>query len=420
MSEIKKGLDIAPQTLYTAAKRLKELSLVFERSERGFPKKLYLNLTQQGSRLAESLFLVNKAVSETIGGYEKKLVDLRKGEKTKESEREMIDILSKLGELTYAQGKWDEAIVHCSECISMAKKLGDARTEAESSLILGEVYSKRGQIDVALGYLGQSEDLFSQLEDKASLSSVHYALGTISEDSGEFQNALEEFKKSQRYAKEADLDISRGKAVLGVGRILGKKGEYDKSYRELMKAVRVLEKNDALEELALGYANLGATAFFLDVDEAKEWFEKSIEVAERVGDTRLIGCGWMNIAACLIEEKRYGVALEHLKQALPNIARIDEKGMLSSLHIQFGIVYREQGKWNDARDSFGRAIDMAKEWDKPYNLADALLNLALLDIATSAHEKAKRRLGRARKIFEELHNDDKVREIKKNLSELSK
>ncbi|UCD92858.1 MAG: tetratricopeptide repeat protein [Methanobacteriota archaeon] len=419
MSEIKKGLDIAAQTLYSATKRLKELNLVFEKSKRGFPKKVFLNLTRHGTELAESLSKANMVVGGTIVAFKKKLATLRKRRKTKETKREMIDILCRLGELFHAQGKWDEALDYCRECSLLAKELHDVQNEGISNLILGEVHMRRGQIDVALGHLKLSSKLFSQSGDMVNLSSVHYMLGAMYEEKGSFDEALSEYKKSEEYAEEADHEISHGKAILGVGRILGKKGEYEKSYLEMKKAVRDLEESNALDELPLGYANLGATAFFLNVDEAMKWFRKSIEVAEEMGDMRLIGCGWMNVAACLIDEKRYNEALQHLKRALPELTRIDEKGMLSSLHIQFGIVYREQGKWTDARESFGEAIDLAKEWDKPYNLADALLNQALLDIATSSTKKAKMRLERALKIFKELKSDDKVSEIQKRLDEIN-
>lgn len=419
MTNIKKGLDIAAQTLYSATKRLKELNLVFEKSKRGFPKKVYLNLTRQGKGLAESLSQANKVVGGTVEGYKRKLAALRKRRKTKKAKQETIDILCRLGELFHAQGKWDEALEYCNECSLLAKELHDVQNEGISNLILGEVHMRRGQIDVALGHLKLSSKLFSQSGDNVNLSSVHYLLGAMYEEKGDFDEALSEYRKSEECAEEADHEISHGKAILGVGRILGKKGQYEKSYLELKKAVRDLEESNALDELPLGYANLGATAFFLDVDEAVKWFKKSIGVAEEVGDMRLMGCGWMNIAACLIDEKRYKEALQHLKQALPELTRIDEKGMLSSLHIQFGIVYREKGKWNDARDSFGEAVDLAKEWDKPYNLADALLNLALLDIATSSTKKAKMRLERALKIFKELKNGDKVSEILKRLDEIN-
>jgi tetratricopeptide (TPR) repeat protein len=419
MSEMKKALDIAPQTLYSAARRLKELNLVFENNERGFPRKVYLNLTREGKKVAESLTQANEVVSDTIGGYKKKLGLLRKRKKNKGTKDEIMELLCRLGEISFAQGRWNEALDHCNECNLLAKELGNAHHEGRSALIMAEVHSRRGQGNFAQRLLERCSELFSQLEDSGNLSRVHYTLGTMSEEKGDFDKALSEYQKSESYAKEADYDIYRGKAMLGAGRILGKKGHYGKSYRDMIKAIRVLEGNDALEELPLGYANLGATSFFLDNDEAIEWHEKSVSAAEEVGALRMIGCGRMNIAGCLIKKSDHDLALKNLEEALGVITEIDDKEMLSSLHIQFGITYRAQRRWTAARESLGRAVDISKEVDMPYNLADALLNLALLDLDTSSPDRAKMRLTKAMIIFKDLGNAEKVSEIQKYLDEIS-
>jgi tetratricopeptide (TPR) repeat protein len=420
MSEIKKGLSIAPQTLYSATKRLKELSLVFENNERGFPRKVYLNLTREGKEVAESLTRVNKVVGDTIGGFEKRLATLRRRKNTKKTKDEIMELLCRLGELSFAQGKWNEALDYCTECNSLAKELGGIHHEGRSSLILAEVHSRRGQANFARKLLERSSELFSQLEDKGNLSRVQYTLGVMSEEKGDFDEALSEYQKSESYAEEADYDISRGKAMLATGRILGKKGQYEKSYGEMTRAIRVLEESKAMEELPLGYANLGATSFFLDNDEAIGWHEKSINAAKEVGDLRMMGCGWMNIAGCLIKKSEYERALRNLQRGLEVITEIDEKEMLSSLHIQFGIAFRAQRKWTAARDSFGKAIDISKDSDMPYNLADALFNMAILDASTSSPERAKMRFEKAMMIFEDLKNEDKVSEIQKHLEEITK
>ncbi len=270
MSEIKRGLDIAPQTLYSATKRLKELNLVFEKTEKGFPRKVYLNLTRQGAELAKSLTQANEIVSETIEGFEKRLATLKKGEKTIAAKVEMIDTLYRLSELSYAQGRWVEAIVHSKECESLSKELKDFRNEAKSNWILAEIYRRRGEIQTAVERLQRSSELFTKLEDKESLSSIHYSFGAMSEEGGDFDKAHSEYQESQKLADEAGHEISFAKAMVGVGRILGKRGQYEESYRELMKAVRILENNNAIEELPIAYANLGATAFYVDTDEAVE------------------------------------------------------------------------------------------------------------------------------------------------------
>ncbi|MCK5292105.1 MAG: hypothetical protein KAR39_08850 [Thermoplasmata archaeon] len=418
-SELKKELGVARQTIYNAADRLKELDLIFEKKERGFPQKAHLHLTQQGRKLAESLVSVNEIIGETIKGFEKKLELLRKGEETAESIKEMADIICRLAEISFARGRWDQAVTLSTECGALSKDLEDHPKDARSNWILGEIKRRRGEVVVAIEHFQKSSELFTRLDDKGGLSTVHYSLGAISERKGDLASAFSEYRKSEDYAKEADHEISQAKAMLGVGRVLGRRGQYEKSYRELMKAIRLLEKIDALEELSIGYGNLGSTTSFLDVDEAMGWFKKSIEVAESVGDLKMIGSGWMNLAGCHIRKSEYKPALEDLNRAKEIIVELDDKKMLSSLYIQFGLTYTGRRTWTRARKSFERAIDLAEQNGLRYHLADALFNLALVDASISSTERASERLQRAKRIFEELENEDKARAVEEELKKIS-
>jgi tetratricopeptide (TPR) repeat protein len=418
-SEMVENLGIARQSLYSAVDRLRELDFVFEDKKKGFPQKTYVDLTVQGRKLAESLVNVEGIVSETIKGFEKKLEKLRSSEETAESKKETADMLCRLGELSFARGKWDHAIDSAMECEVLSREIGDVHAVARSNWILGEVNRRRGEIELAVDHFQRSSELFIQLDDKENLSEIHYSLGALFERKGNFDDAVKEYDRSRDYAKEVGFEISHSKALIGIGRIHGRRGEYDKSYGELLRAVRLLPEIGAEEELALAYGNLGATAAHRDNDEAIEWYTKSVEFAKISGNPRLMATGQMNIASCFAEKSEFKLAIENLERAKETIVGLDDKKLLASLWIQFGIVQREHREWTESRESLFVAIDTAKKWDLPYHEANALFNMALLDIATSSANKAKNRLERALRIFEELGNESKASDVRETLESIS-
>jgi tetratricopeptide (TPR) repeat protein len=419
MSEIERDLGLSRQSLYGASKKLEELDFVFRKPERGFPTKVYLHLTRLGTESAELLSKVNTLVKETLEAYKNRLRDLNKEEITEDDTKEKSDLLCKLASLSFSQGRWNDAVKYGEECLSLAKELGSQENEAKSNWILGEVYFRRGEVGKAVNNLKRSHEIFKELGDWEHQSSIHYSFGAMAEREGDFQRALEEYEESEKCAKEVHYQTFEGRARLGVGRIFGRRGQYKESYRELMKALQILEKANAVEELPKAYANIGATTAFIDIDESIDWHEKSIEAARSVGDYRIAAYGWMNLAGCLMEKSEYPEALLNLEHAMEVAPELDDKQLLSSAYIQIGIAHREMEKWGKAREALGRAVDIAKAADLKYNRANAVFNLALLDVRTSKSDTARKRLMLAKEIFEELDNLDKVAEVEEALESIS-
>ncbi|MHA1949132.1 MAG: tetratricopeptide repeat protein [Candidatus Thorarchaeota archaeon] len=418
-TEIIEDLGIARQTLYSAVDRLKELDLVFEEKKKGFPQKSYVGLTVQGVELAESLVNVEGIVRETIKGYEMKLEALRSDEESADASNKQAEVLCKLGELSFARGRWDRAMTLATECEILAGMIGDSHAEARSNWILGEIMRRRGEIRLAVDHFKRSSELYTQLEDKGNLAEVHYSLGAVSERKGDFGEAIEEYQRSQELAEGAGFEISHSKALIGIGRIHGRKGEYEKSQEVLKRAIKLLKTSGAEEDLALAYGNLGATTTHLNSEKAIKWHEESIKAAKISGNSRLMATGQMNIAACLTKSSEYKLALENLEQAREILVELDDKKLLSSLWIQFGIVHRDQTKWTESRKYLLKAIDTAKRWELPYNEANALFNLGLLELARSNPDRAKNKLERALKLFEEMGNESKANDIRDTLEGIS-
>ncbi len=418
VSTILKDLKIYPDAFYKAIKRLEEFGFVCKREVRGFPIHVYWRLTYAGERAVEHLIPLDKMARETFEGCKRELERLQKARKSKKNKAKILEILAKLQDYTFTLGEWDDTLAYAQEALRLAKELGDEAGVAKAYRSMGIVHLRRKEEDEAAKELGKSLEFALKIDDISGVTDDYYSIGSISEERGEYDEALANYEMSAKLAKKASLKSANAKARVGFGRMLARKGEYEESLKQLRGAVRTFKKLEEMDELALAYGNLGSSSFFVDVDQALKCHEKSMEIANRTGNLRLLGWGFSNAAGCYICKGKFNKSLEYLDKALDISEKIDEKKMICSVLIQYGRLFWSQEKWSKSRESFYRCVDMAEKFNLPYLLGDAFFNLGWMNKDRGNLRKGKSQLEEALKIFSDLGNKDKVAKIERFLEEI--
>ncbi|MFQ5885416.1 MAG: tetratricopeptide repeat protein [Thermoplasmata archaeon] len=285
---------------------------------------------------------------------------------------------------------------------------------------MGKIHYKRGDYGDSESEFSDSLRISMRTNDLDGAAEAHYFLGAIYEKRGELNKAMGEYKNAAETSESADNEVLEAKSKLGLGRILSRKGKYKDSLKKMKESIATFERLGEDDELPRAYSNAGATAFYIDLDESLEWHEKSMKMANRNNDLRMLGFCLCNVAGCLNEKGEPKKALVQLKEASMISKKLDEKSMICSVDIQTGWAYRLQRKWKDSNGCSEHAVRVAEESDLPYELGDALLNWALVDIDRGDKREAKLKLKRALKVFDKLDNQAKVNDIKDILRGLSR
>lgn len=419
VGSVMSNLNLATYTFYSAVERLKLLGFLYDRREKGFPPHTYVALTNKGKEAAKLLHPMAELVGSTLEGLKLELADLDGMERTEDQNKRIIEILGDLQEITFTMGELSEAEGYAKRVADIASALGDNKSLSMSLRTLGKVHYGRGRFEESESEFSESIRLSSKIDDMEGVAEARYVLGAIREDAGEYDEAMDLYQKAGEASKSAGNESLEARADLGYGRMLGKKGRFEDSLKKMKESIQILEKLEDYDELPRAYGNAGATAFYIDLDESLRWHEKSMEMANRNGDLRMLGYSLCNISGILNKKGEPKKALAYLGEASEISEKLDEKRMMCSVNIQMGWAHRLAKGLNDSDRCFELAVQVAEKYDLAYELGDALLNWAYVDVERGHKREARTKLKRALEVFDDLGNQTRVNKIKKTLRSLS-
>jgi tetratricopeptide (TPR) repeat protein len=420
VSEIRDQLGLGGRSYAAVVTRLLELGFVYQREERTFPKQVFIGLTIRGKRTADSLQPAANEVKETFIGFKSELEKLEAKERTEQEEQRILEVLLGLTDMEFTMGVWGAAESHARKAHDLASGLKDEAGKARSLSLLGEIHYRKGAFQDAEKEFAESLTIHTKTSDDGGRSEDHYFLGSIKEKRGDLAGARREFEDAMTLAGSVKDDILKARADLGIGRIMAKEGRYADSYSRFKESIETFERLEEVDELPRAYANAGSSTYFIDVEESLKWHEKCIGLSRMIGDARMLGYGLSNAAGCYIKKKENTKALRCLDEASDVFKELDEKGMLTSVSIQYGLVRWQEGKWAEAENQFFEAMDIAKKHGLSYELGDALMNCGLMNLERGQKQMAESQLRRAMEIFEKLGNQAKLEKIMEGLKQLSR
>lgn len=409
------NLGLCNRTFYSAADRLKSLGFVFEETEKGWPTRVYYQLTYKGKDAAKLIQPLEGFLKESVEAQWRTLEELRSKRKTKANKRRMLDVLRVLQEATFDLGDWDKTLELSAEAQDLASSLEDDRSLSFAYRYAGLVYQKKNDEDACREYLDKSIEISERTDDWEGAAEDYYILGALFERKADLDEAFEAYSKSREYSERVDSRVGKVRADLGLGRVLGRRGLYKDSLSVVRKAVEEFEMMDEVDELARAYGALGATMFFIDKKKALEYHKKSVEVSRRTGEIRIRAIGLTNASSCYIDKGELNNAFECLVEAEDILRKLDDRTALINNHSLRGTIYGLQGEWENSEESFQQSIGMAEELGAKYHLGDALFHYGQILLEKGDTVRSESILRRALRTFEGLENETKVAKVMETL-----
>ncbi len=208
--------------------------------------------------------------------------------------RKNLQILMTLAKIHKKANRFEEAISHYEEAITLAKLENNLKEEALCKFYIASIHMEKGQPEEALPYFIEYNELFKQLFDenpdnesvKTSLAISYSKLGDVYQELGKYKESLNFFEKecelfSQLYSDNPQsANVKNGLAISysKIGSAYQNIGEYNKAiqYIELdLKLTKELNEADQLNRnvknaLAVSYERLG------DIYQALGQHEKAL------------------------------------------------------------------------------------------------------------------------------------------------
>jgi tetratricopeptide (TPR) repeat protein/predicted regulator of Ras-like GTPase activity (Roadblock/LC7/MglB family) len=254
-----------------------------------------------------------------------------------------------------------ELAFHYYQCNNKEKALYFLKLAAEKAK---KNYSNFEAIKLYKKAIELESNKQNKIELYESLGDIYYLIRDYSKSTSSYsegQKLAEGNKKAELMAK--------------VGGLLERSGKYDESLKFCENALELVKDQNSKEE-ALALQNIGNVLLFKkDYSEALEYYEKSLQIREKIGDEQGIGACHNNIGLVHYGKGEYGIALEHLNKSLELRKRLgDQEGIAGTLS-NIGAVYQMIGDPNKAREYYSQSEDIRQKIGEPSSYDNSLLEI---------------------------------------------
>ncbi len=212
-------------------------------------------------------------------------------------------------------GKWDDATEGYTECLRMARELGNGDMEAAVLRRLGAIQYRRGNLAEAKHFIENAMEL---TESPLLIAELHGTLGVILWKLGERESAIK--------AYEYDLTASRGeneprgiaRALNNLGILDWQTGNHADAMDKYAEALKLAERIHDLKLVAILYSNMGDVQRSLGrFADARRYYERCLALAEDLKFNWQIAEAYRGLAEITPESKR-----DYLSRALTIFERL--------------------------------------------------------------------------------------------------
>jgi len=328
-----------------------------------------------------------------------------------------IEILLLQGEIFDIQGIWDRAVECYERILSVVSRQTDRKVMAEVHRRLGSIMLRKAEFDDAISHLEMARSIALEISDTHMLAEIYYDMGGVVERTGRYEQSIELFKKSGELAEMVGDDLAVGKALYGMGRVYSSLLKYETAIEYKRRALSILEKKGEAREIAKVCTSLGNDLMAIgDMESALEYQERAIKEAKSSGDVSTLGYAFSNAAALYLEMDVIEESAQLINEADNIFSKIDDKIMMSTMHLYRGYIYYKRSDWEWAKTEFNRSLEMLRELGVPLKLSYWLYEIGKLYLENNDAEGALKLFREAREIAARIRHENLVRDLEEAMN----
>ena len=316
-------------------------------------------------------------------------------------------------------GEWEEAAKAYEEAFRAAL----AARHAESLL---EVITKQGH---SHRQAGRTEAAFEILELALTIAQLHgdwsrasralNGIGIVRLSHGDMAGAEEAYLLAREHALRTGDDRTLGEIEQNLGIIATIRGNLLDALARYKEGLRHLELAHHERGCASALANLGMLHISLGrLEEADEYFQRSLEICGRIGDVVTTGNVHINRAEMFLARNEPERARASCDEAYETFSRLGEAEGQAEAMKCYGIIHRSLSKLHLAENYLRQAIRIAREAPYPLGEAESNRELSLVLRALNRNREALEALNHAHSLFTDLQARSGQADIAERITQL--
>lgn len=286
-------------------------------------------------------------------------------------------------------GQWSLWQPYLQLAVEVARRMGDAQTEAEMRTMLASVQHELGQWAQAAEEYGRAQAFYKEagpvdqivrvlvgraqaermignikhalelgrkalslderVNDPALLGLMYSTLGTLELDEGRPQSALEYLKKAQAHLTPLGPSEALARSYNTTARLYYAQGHWTAAIHYLQLSLQVQEAlQDAWME-AQTNANLGILYHALGHwQQAESYLRRAIAIAEEIGAAEALANSHGNLGLVLRDQGRWGEAIDHLIEALNKGTALGHWRLIGNCYANLARLASDERAWDRA------------------------------------------------------------------------
>jgi predicted ATPase/transcriptional regulator with XRE-family HTH domain len=201
---------------------------------------------------------------------------------------------------------------------------------------------------------------------------------------------------------QAKPTISRANALLGLGMLLNALGELLAALQPAEESAAILRELNDPKELAEALIITGLTLVWQgDANAGCAQMEEALAIYRKTGDRRDVAHALYRLGQAISDYRGDVAGRLMLVESAGILESLGEKYLYTSVLISLGILDMGVGEYAIARSRLERALELSRELQHPWGIADALCNLGGIFRIQGKYPSAQVYLEEAQRVYQE-------------------
>ena len=218
-------------------------------------------------------------------------------------------------------------------------------------------------------------------DNKQIEATANYYLGIDYLDRSNFVLATQYLTNALKIGEENNLYKTQAQALNDLGGMYMKNKQFEKSIEYRKKSIAISEKYNLLRPAAIAKYNLGGTYLSMGYNNkdtvrlAIKLTMDALKLLKELKDTATIITLSSGISQAYTDSKNYDSAILILNDAGEMIRATGKEQAYVTHYIRIGVIYYEQGKYNDALKYYFLGLPLSQKYEMPqwtYNYYSAI------------------------------------------------
>ena len=368
--------------------------------------------------------------------------------------RGIADSLLNLGYMyNYVRVDYSKALTHYTQALQMYRELGHRTNEALVLNNIGTIQMSNGNFQDARTYFESALTIHERLKIPGPMADTQHNLGVVSASAGDFSGAVRYYLSALEYRRKAGDGNGEAVELYSIGVQYEYQAQFRKaieSHEEALKKLRTVGESDfwpvavqaqygsalgqagrlqqaqsaLAEALSLAEKTKNAPliaqildfqgdsfAFQNDLKQARERYERALQVATRVNDRRFTLVSRAGLAKVAVAEGNSQKLAQTLRQLSSDIDAIGLKYLAVECSVYLGELLLKTGEHQKAREELENVIRTSERFGLRTLLVRGHFLLSRVLLGSGDDTGGRRHAEQARRLLQDILQENKINEI---------